>query len=101
LSGLPKPCAAQKLQLALDAHQAPGDRWPANACGAKQWAGVFMQRRFPLLLTFNHTMLLLGACCVLLMVGFSYRDQRWGPWTMLVAVICLLLLMGYSILNLL
>lgn len=60
-----------------------------------------MQRRFPLVLTFNNTMLLLGACCVLLMVGFSYRDQRWGPWTMLVAVICLLLLMGYSILNLL
>lgn len=54
-----------------------------------------------MVLTFNNTLLLLGACCVLLMVGFSYRDQRWGPWTMLVAVISLLLLMGYSILNLL
>lgn len=27
--------------------------------------------------------------------------RRWGPWTMLVAVVSLLLLMGYSILNLL
>ena len=52
-------------------------------------------------LTFHTTMALLAACCVLLMVGFSYRDQRWGPWAMLVAVVSLLLLMGYSILNLL
>ena len=60
-----------------------------------------MQRSLPLILTFNTTMVLLAACCVLLMVGFSYRDQRWGPWVMLVAVVCLLSLMGYSILNLL
>lgn len=74
---------------------------PPRPCGTEQWNGVFMQRRFPLVLTFNNTLLLLGACCVLLMVGFSYRDQRWGPWVMLVAVVSLLLLMGYSILNLL
>lgn len=52
-------------------------------------------------LTFNTTMVLLGMCCTLLMVGFSYRDRRWGPWVMLVAVVSLLLLMGYSIMNLL
>ena len=54
-----------------------------------------------LLLTFNTILMLLGACCVGLLVGFSWREQRWGPWVMLVAVIVLLSLMSYSILNLL
>ena len=54
-----------------------------------------------MLLDFHTTLVLLGVCCVVLMVGFSYREQRWAPWTMLVAVIGLLALMTYSILNLL
>jgi len=53
------------------------------------------------MLSFHTTLALLAVCCVVLMVGFSYRDQRWGPWTMLVGVGFLLLLMAYSILSLL
>ena len=52
-------------------------------------------------LTFNTTMLLLAASCIVLMVGFSWREARWGPWVMLVGTVSLLLLMCYSILNLL
>ena len=52
-------------------------------------------------LTFESTMVLLGVCCVVLLVGFSYREQRWGPWVMLVAVVSLLALMAYSIVALL
>mgnify|MGYP003451637026 CR=1 FL=1 len=52
-------------------------------------------------MSFNATLLLLGVSCVLLMVGFSYREQRWAPWLMLVAVVSLLSLMSYSIVNLL
>ncbi|EFI59085.1 hypothetical protein EIC84_10325 [Comamonas sp. A23] len=53
------------------------------------------------LLTFNTILVLLGACCVGLLVGFSWREQRWGPWVMLVFVVSLLSLMSYAILNLL
>ena len=54
-----------------------------------------------LLLTFNTILVLLGVCCVGLLVGFSWREQRWGPWVMLVFVVSLLSLMSYAILNLL
>ncbi|CUA91478.1 hypothetical protein Ga0061062_102220 [Comamonas thiooxydans] len=53
------------------------------------------------LLTFNTILVLLGVCCVGLLVGFSWREQRWGPWVMLVFVVSLLSLMSYAILNLL
>lgn len=53
------------------------------------------------MLSFNTTLLLLGVCCVVLLVGFSYRDQPWGPWSMLTGVTSLLLLMAWSIINLL
>lgn len=52
-------------------------------------------------MSFNMTLTLLGLCCVSLLVGFSWRDQRWGPWVMLVSVVSLLSLMSYAILNLL
>jgi len=51
-------------------------------------------------LTFQQTMVALFVCCVALLVGFSWRSRRWAPWLMLVAVVCLLMLMSYSILNL-
>lgn len=53
------------------------------------------------MLTFNTTLILLAISCTTLLVGFSWREERWGPWVMLVAVIVLLSLMSYSILNLL
>ena len=53
------------------------------------------------MLTFNTILMLLGACCVGLLVGFSWREQRWVPWVMLVLVVSLLSLMSYAILNLL
>ena len=53
------------------------------------------------MLSFNTTMILLGISCVTLLVGFSWREKRWGPWVMLVAVVGLLSLMSYSIINLL
>ena len=52
-------------------------------------------------MSFNTTLMLLGLCCVLLLVGFSWREQRWGPWLMLVSVVSLLSLMSYTILELL
>ncbi|MBB6577176.1 hypothetical protein [Comamonas odontotermitis] len=52
------------------------------------------------MLTFQQTMVALFVCCVALLVGFSWRSRRWAPWLMLVAVVCLLMLMSYSILNL-
>lgn len=53
------------------------------------------------MLSFNETLMLLAASCTALLVGFSWREQRWGPWVMLVAVVALLSLMSYSIVNLL
>lgn len=52
-------------------------------------------------MSFNTTLTLLGICCALLLVGFSWRDQRWAPWLMLVSVVSLLSLMSYTILELL
>ena len=52
------------------------------------------------MLSLNQTLSALGVCCVSLLVGFSWRAKRWAPWLMLVAVVCLLMLMSYSILNL-
>ena len=52
------------------------------------------------MLTFQQTMVALFVCCVALLVGFSWRSRRWAPWLMLVAVVGLLMLMSYSILNL-
>lgn len=53
------------------------------------------------MLSFNTTLMLLGLCCVVLLGGFSWREQRWGPWVMLVAVVGLLSLMSYTIVHLL
>ncbi|MEG0921169.1 MAG: hypothetical protein RSD57_11315 [Comamonas sp.] len=53
------------------------------------------------MLTLNQTLLLLGLCCITLLVGFSWRAQRWAPWLMLVSVTGILGLMSYSIINLL
>ncbi|MDL5036490.1 hypothetical protein [Comamonas resistens] len=53
------------------------------------------------MLSFNTTLVLLAASCTTLLVGFSARERRWGPWVMLVAVVVLLSLMSYSIINLL
>ena len=53
------------------------------------------------MLSFNATMVLLAISCVTLLVGFSAREKRWGPWVMLVFVVSLLSLMSYAILNLL
>ena len=50
-------------------------------------------------LDFHTTLVLLGLCCLMLMVGFAYRDQNWAPWLMLVAVITLLGLMSWCIFN--
>jgi hypothetical protein len=41
---------------------------------------------------FNILLILLGLCCAILMAGFCGRSQRWGPWTMLVGISCLLIL---------
>jgi len=41
---------------------------------------------------FNILLILLGVCCVILTTGFCGRNQRWGPWTMLVGIVCLLFL---------
>ena len=53
------------------------------------------------MLSLNQTLSALGVCCVSLLVGFSWRAKRWAPWLMLVSVVGLLGLMGYSIINLL
>lgn len=53
------------------------------------------------MLSFDSTLMLLAACCAALLVGFSWRERRWGPWLMLAAITSLLLLMAYSIINLL
>lgn len=37
-------------------------------------------------------LILLGVCCAILTAGFCGRSQRWGPWTMLVGISCLLIL---------
>ncbi|MEF9963687.1 MAG: hypothetical protein RR779_04925 [Comamonas sp.] len=69
-----------------------------------------MRRRWPLihitvhggrLLSFNTTLVLLGICCVSLMLGFSWRDRAWAPWLMLVSVCGLLGLMARIIYDLL
>ena len=52
-------------------------------------------------LSLNGSLMLLGLCCVALLVGFSYRTRRWAPWLMLVAIVGVLALMGYSIVALL
>ena len=53
------------------------------------------------MLTLDQTLLLLGLCCVTLLIGFSWRARRWAPWLMLVSVVGLLGLMSYSIVTLL
>lgn len=53
------------------------------------------------MLSYHPVLWVLAPCCVLLLVGFSYRDRRWGPWAMLVAVIGLLALMSGTIISLL
>ena len=52
-------------------------------------------------MSFQVTLMLLGLCCVGLLVGFSYRAQRWSPWLMLMSICGVLALMAYSILELL
>ncbi len=66
---------------------------------ARPWVRYFYRRVG--LLTLENTLLLLGLCCVCLLVGFSWRSRRWAPWLMLVSVVGLLGLMSYSIINLL
>ena len=51
------------------------------------------------MLNYHPTLLVLGVLCVALMVGFSYREQRWGPWLMLVSIVTLLALIAWSIIN--
>ncbi|MEG0446303.1 MAG: hypothetical protein RR687_05945 [Comamonas sp.] len=38
----------------------------------------------------NHTMLVLGACCIALTVGYSWNEKRWGPWLMLRGIMSLM-----------
>ena len=52
-------------------------------------------------MSFQVTLMLLGLCCVGLLVGFSYRAQRWSPWLMLMSICGVLALMPYGILELL
>lgn len=53
------------------------------------------------MLSFNAILMALAASCTTLLVGFSWREQRWAPWLMLVAVVALLSLMSHSIVKLL
>ena len=52
------------------------------------------------MLSFNPTMMLLGACCAVLMTGYAWNEKPWGPWAMLVGVVGLLLLIATGIINL-
>ncbi|WP_370679788.1 hypothetical protein [Comamonas sp. GB3 AK4-5] len=52
-------------------------------------------------LNYHPVLWALAPSCLLLLVGFSYRDRRWGPWAMLVAVVALLALMSGTIISLL
>ena len=71
----------------------------AQGAKARPWLACFYGRDG--LLTINQTLLLLGLCCVTLLIGFSWRSRRWAPWLMLVSVVGLLGLMSYSIVTLL
>lgn len=53
------------------------------------------------LLSFNTTLVLLGICCVSLLLGFSWRDKVWAPWLMLLSIGGLLALMARIIYDLL
>ncbi|WP_344867912.1 hypothetical protein [Comamonas faecalis] len=46
---------------------------------------------------FQSTMLLLAVSCALLLVGFSARDYRWGPWLMMLGIVGAMALIGWSI----
>ncbi len=46
---------------------------------------------------FQSSMLLLAASCVLLLVGFSARERRWGPWLMMLGIVGAVLLIAYDI----
>ncbi|WP_239366804.1 hypothetical protein [Snodgrassella communis] len=41
---------------------------------------------------FKILLILLGLCCAILTAGFCGRSQRWGPWTMLIGISFLLIL---------
>jgi hypothetical protein len=43
------------------------------------------------------TMLMLGASCALMLVGFSARESRWGPALMMLGIVGALLLIAYNI----
>lgn len=43
-------------------------------------------------MNFHILLILLGICCAILTTGFCGRKQRWGPWIMLIGIICLLFL---------
>lgn len=43
------------------------------------------------------TMLMLGASCALMLVGFSVRESRWGPALMMLGIVGALLLIAYNI----
>lgn len=49
----------------------------------------------------HSTMLMLTACCALMLVGFSARESRWGPVLMMVGIVGALLLIAYNIFQLL
>jgi hypothetical protein len=42
-------------------------------------------------------MLMLGASCALMLVGFSARESRWGPALMMLGIVGALLLIAYNI----
>ncbi|MCX8745785.1 hypothetical protein J3U68_10250 [Snodgrassella sp. B3882] len=41
---------------------------------------------------FNILLILLALCCAILTGGFCGRSQCWGPWVMLIGVVCILFL---------
>jgi hypothetical protein len=43
------------------------------------------------------TLLMLGASCALMLIGFSAREYRWGPALIMVGIIGALLLIAYNI----
>ncbi|MGE8495673.1 MULTISPECIES: hypothetical protein [Comamonas] len=67
----------------------------------RRWALNIIAVQGGRLLSFNTTLVLLGVCCVSLLLGFSWRDKVWAPWLMLVSVCGLLALMARIIYDLL
>lgn len=87
--------------FALDIDQDLGLIWALFAVGRRTMHCSKVCKEKRMFLNYHPVLWVLLPCCVLLLVGFSYRDRRWGPWTMLVAVVALLVLMSGTIISLL